>query len=136
MTEPRYRLLIADDDDALRQVVCEVCAPFFDIIEARTGDEALLRVRREFPDVALCDLHMPGQDGLHVLEAFKGLDLRRPGILMTAQSSLELRDQIRQVGIDWLLEKPFSRQQLLGTFGQLLEAAYHDPHIGARLLSL
>ena len=41
------------DDEAFRQVVCEVCAPYFDIVEARTGDEALSRVRRELPDIAL-----------------------------------------------------------------------------------
>ncbi|MDZ4688593.1 MAG: response regulator [Planctomycetaceae bacterium] len=136
MTEHRYRLLIADDDEAFRQIVCEVCAPFFDIVEARTGDEAITRVRRELPDIALCDLHMPGQDGLHVLEAYKGLDLRRPGILMSARWSLELRDQARLAGIDSLLDKPFTRRQLLRTVGTAIETAYHEPDFGSRLLSM
>jgi CheY-like chemotaxis protein len=136
MTEQRYRLLIADDDEAFRQIVCEVCAPYFDIVEARTGDEALNRVRRELPDIALCDLHMPGQDGLHVLEAYKGLDLRRPGILMTARCSRELRDQLKLARIDSLLEKPFTRRQLLGAVGQAIEIAYHEPDFRHRVLSM
>lgn len=136
MTDHRYRLLIADDDEAFRQVVCEVCAPYFDILEARTGEEALSRVRRDWPDIALCDLHMPGQDGLHVLEAYKELDIRRPGILMTARSSPELRDQIKLVRIDSLLEKPFTRRQLLGTMGQVIESAYRESDFSARLLSM
>lgn len=136
MGDPRYRVLIADDDEAFRQVVCEVCAPFFDIIEASTGDEAVARLRRELPDLALCDLHMPGQNGLHVLETYKGLDLRRPGILMTARSSLELRDQLLRVGIDTLLEKPFTRKELLGAVGHAIETAYHEPDFGSRLLSM
>jgi CheY-like chemotaxis protein len=136
MAVQRYQVLIADDDEAFRQVVCEVCAPFFEIVEARTGDEALHRVRCELPDLVLCDLHMPGPDGLQVLEAYKELDLRRPGILMTAQSSRELRDQIKLAGIDSLLEKPFTRHQLLGAVGEVIETAYHVPHFAARLLSL
>jgi two-component system, response regulator PdtaR len=136
MAGPRYRLLVADDDEQLRQIVCDICAPFFDIVEARTGDEALARVRSELPDIALCDLHMPGRDGLHVLEAYKELDLRRPGILMTARWSIELCDQVRQAGIDSLLAKPFTRRQLLVAVGQAIETAYHEPDFGSRMLSM
>jgi CheY-like chemotaxis protein len=120
-----YRLLLADDDAALREVVREVCAPFFDVLEAESGDEAWELVQSR-PDLALCDLHMPGRSGLEALSALKALDARRPAVLMTSRPTEALVDEVRAGRIDSLLPKPFSRQSLLRTLAAAVQAAYDD----------
>lgn len=131
-----YRLLIADDDAALRAVLRELCAPFFEILEADNGDTAFELAMAELPDLALCDLHMPGRSGLEALAALKELDVRRPAILMTSEPSWELQRQLQQAHIDTLLTKPFSRSKLLGTFASAIDDAFHDESLRQRLLSM
>ena len=129
-----YQLLVADDDEAFRGALREVCDPYFEIVEARSGGEAIDCARRLPLDLALCDMHMPEFTGLDVLETFKQLDARRPGILMTANCAPELRVQALQRRVDLVLEKPFSRRQLLSAMATAMEAAFADRDFGLRLL--
>ncbi|OYW19838.1 MAG: hypothetical protein B7Z55_08165, partial [Planctomycetales bacterium 12-60-4] len=128
-----YRLLLADDDAAFREVVREVCAPFFEILEADTGDAALEIAVGEHPELALCDFHMPGCSGLEALSALKTFDVRRPAILMTSDVSADLRERVQLARIDSLLAKPFTRHQLLQTFANAIDTAYHDGGMTQRL---
>lgn len=130
----RYHLLVADDDDALRETLCALCEPYFDVVAARDGGEALEQARSLAIDVALCDLHMPGFTGLDVLGVFKQDRSRRPGILMTARCSPEIRDQARLIQVDCVLEKPFSRRTLLTTVASVVACAFDDRQFGESLL--
>lgn len=69
MSENPARILIIDDE----QLVLEVLADFledsgFSIIQANNGALGLELIERERPDLVMCDLRMPGIDGLNVLE--------------------------------------------------------------------
>mgnify|MGYP000244704522 CR=1 FL=1 len=134
MRHHRYHLLVADDDDALRETVCALCEPYFEVVAARDGGEALEWARRLSFDVALCDMHMPALTGLDVLEAFKQDHARKPGILMTARCSPEIRDQARRIRVDSVLEKPFTRRELLTTVASVVECAFDDRQFGETLL--
>jgi sigma-B regulation protein RsbU (phosphoserine phosphatase) len=68
MTENPARILIIDDE----QLVLEVLTAFledsgFEALQAGDGQTGIEMIRREQPDLVLCDLRMPGMDGLHVL---------------------------------------------------------------------
>ncbi|HET6426419.1 MAG TPA: response regulator [Planctomycetaceae bacterium] len=118
-----FRLLIADDDEAFRETVCEVCRPFLEVIEAASGDEALCVTHREQLDLALCDLHMPGHTGLDVLSEFRRAQ-QRPGILMSARVSPVERREAERLSVYRVLEKPFTRKQLLATVAEALESVF------------
>jgi CheY-like chemotaxis protein len=130
--ERSYRLLIADDDAAFRETVSSVCRPFLDVIEAANGDEALRLARGESLDLALCDLHMPGHTGLDVLSEFRRIQQGKPGILMSAHVSPVERCEAERLAVYRVLEKPFTRKQLLATVAEAIEFAF--PKAG--LLSL
>ena len=120
----------------MRDIVCEVCAPFFEILTADSGDAAREIVLIEKPDVALCDFRMPGCSGLEALAALKALDIRRPTILMTSEDpSAWTCSYQREAPFDSLLTKPFSKRELLSTFATLIGRAYHDADFQQRLLS-
>ncbi len=121
-----YRVLVADDDDAFRETVCDVCRPFLEVVEASSGEEALHVAHREPLDLALCDLHMPGRTGLDVLSEFHRLHSGRPGILMSAHVSAGERCEAERLSIYRVLEKPFTRKQLLATFAEAILSAFHD----------
>ena len=54
----QYQLLIADDDDAFRGTLREIFEPFFRLIEAQSGEEALELAAHEEVHLALFDMHM------------------------------------------------------------------------------
>ena len=62
------RLVVADDDDALRALLGAALAAYT-VLTAARGDEALALVRRERPDLVVLDVQMPGLDGLGVARA-------------------------------------------------------------------
>jgi len=69
MTEPRIRVLVADDHVVVREGIRHVLAgaPDFDVVaEAGDGDETLALVERFVPDVVVLDITMPGKTGLEV----------------------------------------------------------------------
>lgn len=122
-----YRLLVADDDAAFRETVCAVCRPYLEIIEAASGDEAVERAAHESIDLALCDLHMPGRTGLEVLAELQRLYAGRPGILMSAHVSPEVCTAAERHSVYRVLQKPFTRRQLLATMAEAIHTVYHDP---------
>lgn len=121
-----YRVLVADDDHVFRETVCEVCRPFLDVVEASSGAEALDFAHRERLDLALCDLHMPGRTGLDVLSEFQRIQAGRPGILMSAHVSPMERCEAERLSIYRVLEKPFTRKQLLATVAEAILSAFQD----------
>ena len=122
-----YRLLVADDDAAFRETVCAVCRPYLEIVEAASGDEAVARATHESIDLALCDLHMPGRTGLEVLAEIQRLQAGRPGILMSARVSPEVCTAAERGSVYRVLQKPFTRRQLLATMAEAIHTAYRDP---------
>lgn len=122
-----YRLLVADDDDGFRRTVCDVFRPFLDVVEAVDGDDAVARASQEPLDLALCDLHMPGRNGLEVLSEFQRLHTGHPGILMSANLSSAVRTQAQRQAVYHVLEKPFTRRELLTTMADAIRAVFHDP---------
>lgn len=68
------RIFIADDHpivrDGLKQIISEQ-ADMRVVGEAVNGDDLLLALREELPDVLLCDMSMPGRSGIELIKTIK-----------------------------------------------------------------
>jgi len=108
------RILIVDDDPGLRESLALVLAAEGYEVAAAADAEAALRLAEEAPtDVVLCDLRMPGMDGLELLPH---LARRLPGatlILMSAYGSAELAIEAMRRGAYDYLAKPFQPSEAL-----------------------
>ena len=87
-----YRILIADDTAAIREILREALVDEgYDISEAVSGEEVLEQMRGNgvaVPDLALMDIRMPGKDGLEVLRTLRSAqEDELPIIVMTAFGS-------------------------------------------------
>ena len=134
MTEQTYQLLVADDDRDFRRAVCEILAPFFRLIEAESGEEALELAAREEVHLALFDMHMKRLTGLETLRRMRTLHVVAPCILMTADYTEALRDDAEQADAFTVLRKPVSRRDLVGTVARAVETAYDDQELTHRLM--
>jgi serine phosphatase RsbU (regulator of sigma subunit) len=68
MNTPAVRVLTIDDEPMVREILAAYLEDSgFEVIQAGDGPTGIDLIRREHPDLVLCDLRMPGMDGLQVL---------------------------------------------------------------------
>jgi DNA-binding response OmpR family regulator len=116
-------LVADDDDDILLLVTTRLKRDGFDVIEARSGDEALALAQARRPDVAVLDVGMPGLDGLEVLERIRADDTLRGMrvLLLTAKAQESDVRRGYDRGADAYVRKPFSPTELSARVRALLD---------------
>jgi len=104
---PALKLLVIDDDqEYLRSVRRVLIKEPYRVIAVTNPDEALLLMARERFDLVLLDLHMPGRDGLSVLEDLVRLHPEMPVIMLTGFGNVQLAVRAIKLGAVDFLEKP------------------------------
>lgn len=131
----RYRLLIAEDDEALRETLRGLLAPFMEIIATQSGEEAVAVVEREPVHLALFDMHMQALTGLDTLRIVHAECGVIPCILMTADWTADLEAAAEQAQAYCVLRKPVGRRALMRTMALAVESAYADSDFRDRLLA-
>lgn len=120
------KILIADDEQLMRQLVIDFLRPEgYEILEASDGKEALEIYDKEHPDLILLDVMMPGYDGWTVCR-----EIRRestvPIMMLTAKG--EEIDQLfaYDLGADEYITKPFSPKILVAKIKALLRRSQNE----------
>lgn len=114
------RVLIADDDTDVREVLVEVFKEAgFDVLEASNGLEALLYVKRERPDAVVLDLMMPRLGGVEALKRIRSFNPGIKVLVVTGAIDPELHRQATLSGASGVFTKPVSAATLV--------AALSDP---------
>ncbi|HEY3310622.1 MAG TPA: response regulator [Anaerolineales bacterium] len=117
--EPRQieklKVLIADDNHEMRRNVRVMLSMNPEVVVvaiARDGKEAVELAREQHPDLLVLDVHMPEMDGL---EVFKKISQSHPGtacVIITGQAEAETVEAARELGVQEILLKPFSTEEL------------------------
>jgi two-component system KDP operon response regulator KdpE len=107
------KILVVDDEPQLRRVLkMALTAEGCFVVDARSGEESLVKLRQERFDIVLLDFNMPGMSGLEACrEIRKTSDI---GIIMLTVRNAE-PDKIAALdaGADDYMTKPFSTPELL-----------------------
>lgn len=117
------RILIADDNrseaDILQQLLKNNGYASF---TASNGIEAIEAAIKEFPDLIILDVDMPGEDGYAVARQLKSFKSTRmvPIIMLTALSELRSKLEGLEAGVDDYLTKPYRPAELLARIRSLL----------------
>jgi DNA-binding NarL/FixJ family response regulator len=96
------RILVVDDNPAVRnylRTLLEQQSTWQVVDEARTGGEALQRVKKSPPDMILLDFQMPDLNGLDVARQISGIFPEIPILLVTIHLSKQLAEEARRAGI-------------------------------------
>jgi two-component system response regulator AtoC len=108
------RILIVDDDEALRESLGLVlAAEGYEVVAASGAEAALRELEASPPDVVLCDLRMPGMDGMELLPQLVRRLRGAPVILMSAYGSSDLAIEAMKRGAYDYLAKPFQPSEVL-----------------------
>jgi CheY-like chemotaxis protein len=115
-------VLVVDDDPLILEVLRTVLdLEEFEVTTAENGELALEALAQRRPDVVVCDVMMPGIDGLEVCRRIKDdPDTRElPVVLLTARDRAEDRAAGEAVGCDAYLTKPFSPLHLIEVISEI-----------------
>jgi len=122
-----YRVLIVDDSPAMRTFVRRVMEisgfELTAVFEAGDGGEALAVLAREWVDVILTDINMPGMNGEEFLRRLEADDLFRsvPVVVISTDATSSRMQRMLTLGARGYVTKPFTpetlRTQLEGALG-------------------
>lgn len=121
-TSKEYSILLIEDSDDLRNFLKYRLSSNFDVYEAANGNMGLSMAYELVPDLIICDLALPGKDGLEITEILKA-DIRSshiPVIILTANNSVEKQIASMKLTADAFIAKPFNLQHLEETIKSLL----------------
>jgi CheY-like chemotaxis protein len=126
--QPRYRLLIAEDQPDNRLLLRSLLNPLgFELREVSNGQEAVTLFEQWHPDLIWMDIRMPVMDGL---QAVRRIRVTKAGagtkiIALTAHALEEERGPIMAAGCDDVVRKPFREQELFDALAR---------HLGLRFI--
>lgn len=110
------RILVADDEPELLHLLRYVLqASGFDVCVALDGRQALDVIRKEHPDLLLCDVVMPVLNGFETVLAIRKDPTTRslPVVMLSARGQAQDVQRALDAGADGYVTKPFSYRDLL-----------------------
>ncbi|HEX5448422.1 MAG TPA: response regulator transcription factor [Gaiellaceae bacterium] len=114
------RVLVVDDDPAVRSAISRALRVDYDVEEAADGSEALAHHSASTADAIVLDLLMPGIDGLEVCRTLRRREDHVPILVVTARDAVEDRVEGLDAGADDYLVKPFAIDELRARVRALL----------------
>jgi two-component system cell cycle response regulator len=103
------RILVIEDNQANLELMTYLLKAFgYAVTSANDGEEGLAAVRRELPELIVCDVHLPRMDGREVVQQLKSDSVfcRIPIVAVTALAMVGDRDRMLAAGFDGYIAKP------------------------------
>ena len=130
------RILVVDDEVQIRRVMkAALTGQGYLVTEARSGEEALEKLRQEKPDLVLLDVNMPGMGGLATCRRIR-LDSDVSLIMLTVRNTEKDKVEALDAGADDYVTKPFSTPELLARIRAALRRTPATPLSGPQRITL
>lgn len=114
-------VLVIDDEPLIRDTLAEyLTGEGYDVATCASGEEALKRAEQRHFDAALCDVQLPGLDGIEVLDRLRKLDPELFVLLITAYGTVESAVEAFQRGACDYLMKPILLDEVGSKLRRLL----------------
>lgn len=116
-------ILAVDDSSSLRQMVAfSLKAAGYNVVEAVDGQDGLDKAKLQAVDLVLTDQNMPRMDGLALIKTLRTLPTyaKTPILMLTTESSDEMKAKGRAAGANGWLVKPFDPKKLIAVVQKVI----------------
>ncbi len=115
-------ILIVDDDINYRTILCDYLkSEGYDAISAGSAEEAVNKLEKDFFNIIISDLKLPGKSGIDLLNTVKSRSKDAEMIILTAFGSVDSAVAALKMGACDYLVKPLSLEELSITIKRLIE---------------
>ena len=130
------KVLVIDDEPGIRSGVVRILSNFhvtypfmdedytFEVAEAGTGEEGLLYIEHNTPDLLLLDNKLPGMQGIEVLEYIRKRNYDIVVAMITSYASLDIAIKATRDGAIDFIPKPFTPQELKSSIENISKQLY------------
>lgn len=118
----RLRLMIVDDEEAIRNLVSDIFNPEYAVLQADNGEEAVKLLNTNRVDLIITDLMMPRMNGIEFVRHLKSDELTRfiPIVFLTFKNNVETEINSYEIGVEAFLPKPFHPKQLKAVVSRIM----------------
>jgi CheY-like chemotaxis protein len=129
------KLLVVDDDDALRRLIRLELEAAFEIIDSGQPEEGLALALESKPDAILLDLRMPKYSGYELLQTFTSFSRTQviPVIVVSGEAGGQTKEHCKQLGAAGYFEKPVDFEALRAFLSQLTNTRKYIPRSEVRV---
>jgi CheY-like chemotaxis protein len=129
-TSAPEKVLIVDDEEGLRKMLkFGLQKRGYEVFEAQNGEHALELAKTHTFELAVCDIMMPGMDGVQVLKGLKSISPATEVVMATGYATLETAVESMKEGASDYIQKPYS----LGTLCTIFEKASEHRRLQAKV---
>jgi DNA-binding response OmpR family regulator len=115
------RILVIDDDDALRDTVAVMLEQEgFKVYQAGDGAHGLDLALKHKPELAVVDLRLPGMSGVEICKRMRAAQMRTAIVILSALGDEVDKVLLLEIGADDYVVKPFGRRELLARIRAVL----------------
>jgi len=115
------KILIVDDERDMCWLLSHVFQDAgYKVITALNGEEALIEVKKEKPELVILDVKLPDMNGIEVLSTIKKVKPEIVVIMISAYGTEEIRKEAMRIGVYDFIDKPFSIERILRTVKKIL----------------
>ena len=127
MQEQRFKILVVDDDEGVRDSLKAILEDEYDVWDAEGGQTALNLFTSIKPDLVYLDLVLPDMGGLDVLKKIKRICPLTPVAILTAYSNISGALHALESGASDYIPKPFGVNEIQLRTAELLESEKSKP---------
>jgi len=132
--EARGRVLVADDSEYMRRSMTHTLTRMgYEVAAVWNGERARALLEAQPFDVIVSDIHMPGMDGIELLQTIRTLDLDVPVILVTGEPALNTAVRAIEHGVFHYFIKPFETREFGDVIGKAVEKCRERRELMARV---
>jgi len=114
IADSRPKVLVVDDEKDILSLVCKVLTRNgYEGVPTDDPQEAIERIRNEYFDVAVLDIHLPGTDGVELLKDIKVVQPHLGVVMVTADADVQFAVDSLKAGANDYILKPFDLNTLM-----------------------
>lgn len=117
------KILLADDSAIVRNLLKTTLVPYYELVEAQDGREAVSIATRQQIDLFLLDLNMPVMNGLEATREIRAMPqyAKTPILMLTSEIKDDKKEEGKKAGATGWVSKTVEQQDLLSAINKLLK---------------
>jgi CheY-like chemotaxis protein len=123
-TAKMKKIVVADDEEEVREFLKNLLKDKYEVVLAKDGLDLIEKVKKEKPDLIICDVIMPGQSGYKSIKRLREKPefLNLPVIFASGLvKDKELYETLKPEGPSYFMSKPFTKKALLDKMEEMLK---------------